>query len=172
MIIRGEKVELRAIDKSDIDDVLEIHQDIEGMSQLLGNILPVNTKSIEEWINNLYPPGIRTKIYFGIKEKGSSELAGYVSLQNINYVNRTGDFGIILREKFRGKGLTKEAIELFFTYLKQHLNIRKINLKVLASNEVAINLYKKIGFIEEGFMKEQVYINDTYEDLLIMSKFL
>ncbi len=172
MIIIGEKIELKAIDKSDIDYVLEIHQDLEGMSQLLGNILPVNTKSAEEWINNLYPPGLRTKIYFGIREKGSSELAGYISLQNINYIDRTGDFGIILREKFRGKGLTKEAIELFFTYLKNHLNIRKINLKVLASNEIAINLYKKLGFIEEGFMREQVYIKNTYKDVLIMSKFL
>ena len=47
-------------------------------------------------------------------------------------------------------------------------NVTAITLEVRVSNQRAINLYKKFGFVEEGIRKE--YYEDNKEDALIMWK--
>ena len=46
--------------------------------------------------------------------------------------------------------------------------IRKLNLKVLVTNDAAIKLYKKFGFEVEGLIKRDFYIKNKFQDTLIM----
>lgn len=50
-----------------------------------------------------------------------------------------------LHKDYRGKGLMKAAYFELFEKLK-HLNVKTVFLSVLSFNEVAFNLYKKLGF--------------------------
>jgi len=47
-------------------------------------------------------------------------------------------------------------------------NAEKIKLNVRASNTIAISLYKKIGFQEEGRLKNRLKIKELYIDDIIM----
>lgn len=168
----GEKIYLRPLGLKDSEYTLMLRQDIEGISELMGYIYPVNLENEIEWIKEIHGKGFRDKIYFAIIEKNSDKFVGYISVQNIHYLDRTADFGIIISKDYRGKGYGKEAIEKFFNYLKNVIGIRKVNLRVLKENKTAIELYKKVGFYLEGELKAQVYQNTQFKDVLIMSKFL
>lgn len=48
------------------------------------------------------------------------------------------------------------------------LNLRRIFLRVLADNTAAIRLYQSLGFIEEGRLREAVFVDGRYQDLLMM----
>jgi len=50
-----------------------------------------------------------------------------------------------LHKDYRGKGLMKSAYFKLFQLLKD-MNVNTVFLSVLSFNEVAFNLYKKIGF--------------------------
>jgi hypothetical protein len=51
--------------------------------------------------------------------------------------------------------------------------IEKINLRVLCSNERAIGIYKKFGFVEEGHCVSEIkYEDGTYVDELLMARFV
>ncbi len=171
MMIDGKKIYLRTILQSDAEDTLAIHQDFEGIKSLMGFIQPVNMENEKVWLSSLYPTENRDKIYFGIIEKEGNKFAGYVSAKYINNIDRTCEFGIIIKKEFRGNAYSKEVLQLFFDYLFNQLNIRKINLKVLTDNVFAIALYKKYGFEEEGKLKEQVWQDGYYKDLIVMSLF-
>lgn len=62
-----------------------------------------------------------------------------------------------------GYNLIKTAIK----YGKQ-AGLKKINLDTRKDNQKAINLYKKLGFKEEGIITRGTLINNKFYDLLIM----
>ena len=56
-------------------------------------------------------------------------------------------------------------------YAFQQLNIRKILLTVYASNIGAIKVYEKLGFINEGTLRQHIWSNGTYIDKHYMGLF-
>jgi len=50
--------------------------------------------------------------------------------------------------------------------------LEKISLTVFSTNNVAISLYKKFGFITEGRMERHFKIEGKYIDDVAMAKFL
>ena len=51
------------------------------------------------------------------------------------------------------------------------MGIHKVFLRVFADNKRAVNSYKKIGFVEEGYSKDEVYIDGKYRDMIFMAIF-
>ena len=168
----GKKVTLRPLKIEDVKYTLELRYDVEANKALIAYPFPVNIENEKQWIENLYPTGERENIYFAIEQNSSKDFVGYLSLRNINYINRNGDFGIILLKRFRGKGYSGEAMKLFFSYIFDQINLRKIQLEVLKENDKAIKIYESLGFNEEGILKEHIYQDGKYKDLVLMSLFL
>jgi diamine N-acetyltransferase len=49
------------------------------------------------------------------------------------------------------------------------LDLHKIALDVLTSNERALSIYRRVGFTEEGRLREQVFVDGEYVDVLRMA---
>jgi ribosomal protein S18 acetylase RimI-like enzyme len=49
---------------------------------------------------------------------------------------------------------------------------RKLSLRVLGTNRVALGLYERLGFIREGVLREEFLINGSYVDDVLMTKHL
>lgn len=96
---------------------------------------------------------------------------GIISLVDIDYRNRKCEMGRVLigNKDFRGKKFGEQAIQLLLEYAFNHLNIRKVYCEVLSNNNVAENLYKKCGFVEDGFFKNHIYKNGKYIDVIHMA---
>ena len=56
-------------------------------------------------------------------------------------------------------------------YAFQHLNMRKVGLKVLADDERAVGAYRAAGFVEEGRLRRQAWFDGAYRDILRMAVF-
>ena len=48
-----------------------------------------------------------------------------------------------------------------------NMNLHRVELKVLASNERAQHVYEKCGFSKEGIIRKAVYKNGEFVDLLL-----
>lgn len=96
-------------------------------------------------------------------------LIGSISIHNIDHLNRTAFIGIFIGEKeHRNKGYGTDAIRLILEYGFKTLNLRKIMLTVHADNYAAIACYKKVGFQEEGRLRECIYKDGRYIDKVYM----
>jgi RimJ/RimL family protein N-acetyltransferase len=82
----------------------------------------------------------------------------------------TGIFRTWLHEDAQGKGIGKKVLEYTFEWCRIH-HLHKLCLTVFASNEVAITLYEKYGFVTEGIQKEQAFLNGHYDDEIFMAYF-
>lgn len=168
----GKHITLRPLKLEDATQTLELRYDIESNKAMMGYPFPVNLENEKNWISSLYPQGERNSIFLAIEENAHKKFAGYLSAKSINYIDGTADFGIILLKEFRGKGYSKEAMNLFFNYLYREIHLRKLTLYVLEGNTPAIEAYKKIGFIREGLLKEHTWQDGQYKNIVVMSIFL
>ena len=78
--------------------------------------------------------------------------------------------GITIGDKaYWGRGYGREAVWLLVEYGFTKLNLRRIYLRVHGRNERAIRAYRACGFIEEGRLRQHVWNDGAYDDLLYMA---
>ena len=80
--------------------------------------------------------------------------------------------GFYVDPEFRGKGIGRKLLERAIEDLRKHPKITKIELRVNVLQTNAIELYKNLGFLEEGVIHHATKIDDTYYDQVQMYLFL
>lgn len=108
-----------------------------------------------------------SNVYFIIENNGVR--IGYFRSSNFSEVNKNIYIGADLHEDYRGKGFGYVAYKLFINFLFDHMDLRKMSLEVIETNGIAIRLYQKLGFVEEGRKREDVKRGGLYFDSVIMS---
>ncbi|MCF2626327.1 GNAT family N-acetyltransferase [Fusobacterium perfoetens] len=78
-----------------------------------------------------------------------------------------GELGIVVLKDYWNIGIGYHLISVAIM-LSKKAGLRKINLDTRIDNLRAINLYKKLGFKEEGVITRGTFINNKFYDLLIM----
>lgn len=73
--------------------------------------------------------------------------------------------------EFQGKGIGTRLLQQAEVWAREHEK-RKLILRVLTTNPRAIALYSRCGFIEEGRLRNQFFIEDTYVDDVLMYKMI
>lgn len=96
-------------------------------------------------------------------------VVGYFRLSNHSTQNSTIYIGADIAPEYVGRGFAKRAYQQFIPFLFEQYNLNKITLEVLSTNTRAINLYKKLGFLQEGTKRQEVLKNEIYVDSIIMS---
>jgi len=125
-----------------------------------------------EKMKEFYEKALRHQdlLVLAIIDKENDRHVGNVSLQNIEWINRRAEFAIIIGEKdYTGKGIATDAGRLIINYGFDRFNLNSIWLGVHAENRAAVAAYKKMGFIEEGRMRERFIRNDRCSDQILMS---
>ncbi|HDX9580751.1 TPA: GNAT family N-acetyltransferase [Bacillus pseudomycoides] len=83
-----------------------------------------------------------------------------------------GTLGIVIAEKYCGFGLGRKLMEELIEWARGNDTTKKLHLVTRVDNERAIELYKKVGFKEEGLLEQDTYINGVYYNTLIMGLML
>ncbi|MBI5681835.1 MAG: GNAT family N-acetyltransferase [Deltaproteobacteria bacterium] len=138
----------------------------------LGYRFPVTEKMEDKWYESALDDQSRTRVIFAIVSLKDNALIGFIHLNRIDWIARVAYFGITIGDKeFQGKGMGPDAMEILFNYAFELLNLRKICLEVASFNEKAIRLYQRFGFKEEGVLKEQLFLEGNYHDVVLMRLF-
>ena len=98
---------------------------------------------------------------------------GNCSLMKIGNYRRYAhrcDVAIALYQEYCGYGIGNKMLEIVLTLAKE-VGYEQAELEVVANNETAISLYKKLGFKEYGrFPNNMKYDNGKYADAIWMAK--
>jgi RimJ/RimL family protein N-acetyltransferase len=77
--------------------------------------------------------------------------------------------GIAVARPWRGKGVGAALLEKAMDWARGDGGLRRIELNVFATNPVAIRLYERFGFVEEGRRKDAVRVGNGFVDDLVMA---
>lgn len=89
-------------------------------------------------------------------------MLGMAGLTYIHRVNRSAEFAIVIGdEDSRGKGYGSDALKALIRYGFNELNLHRIYCEVFSLNP-AISLYTRLGFVEEGVLRDTYFCDGQY----------
>lgn len=77
--------------------------------------------------------------------------------------------GISVEKRYRNRGVGSRLMEYAITWSKETQIVKRIELYVFKTNDRAIHLYRKFGFVIEGEKQKAIKVNDDYINEYIMA---
>lgn len=109
-------------------------------------------------------------VVLAICDAKTNEYIGVVGLYTINPMARHAEFRILIGSKAHwGQGYGAEATELIVAYGFRILNLEKVWLGVNSENQKAHKSYTDRGFKAEGTLRNELFRNGRYFDIVRMS---
>ena len=84
--------------------------------------------------------------------------------------SRAGRFrtGIAIARDHRRRGYAAEATELILTYMFAEQRCNKCEVEIHAFNDASLALYRKLGFVEEGRLRQHEFLAGDYHDVVLL----
>src|SRR5699024_8173339 len=173
-VLLSENTVIRKANLEDASRTLQIQKEVVEEGVFLTTSSDEFDKTVEQqrdWMEKILANDKETMLV----AETSKGIVGWIVFfsQNRIRLSHTGSFGMMIDKDFRDKGIGKLLIEGLLDWAESNPLIEKVSIGVFSTNERAIALYKKMGFIEEGRkIKEFKMDNGEYVDDILMYKFV
>lgn len=132
---------------------------------LMTGSIPMRQIDFKEWVESERKA---KSILLGIYTLGGI-FVGITGLHSFREIYHSAEFRILIFDPSAiGYGLGTEATKLITQYGFERLNLNRVWLGVHAENIGAIKCYRKVGFKEEGRLREELYTYGKYSDAIRM----
>ncbi len=166
-MIEGNKVRIRAVEQTDLDEIMKWVNDPEVIDNLLMRY-PMSRYLEEKWMEKALDTSDMREKTFTIETKDGVYLGG-IGLHKINWENRNAEVGIVIGKKeYWGKGYGTDAMLTILEFAFTHMNLHRVYLEVYDFNTRGIRSYEKCGFKKEGALRDDRYSRGKYHDTIIM----
>lgn len=162
----GETIYLRPIEPEDTDLIVKWRNE-DFVRQNFIYQKPFTNEGHLQWMETMVKPG---KVIQFIICTWQKEPVGSVYLRDIDREHRKAEYGIFIGEEEElGKGYGTQAAQMMIQYAFEELKLHKLMLRVLAGNDRAKKSYEKAGFVQEAYLKDEVCIEGSYRDVILMA---
>ncbi|HEX6293436.1 MAG TPA: GNAT family protein [Herpetosiphonaceae bacterium] len=166
-MIEGSRINLRAREDDDAAAFHRWFNDPE-VTRFLGQPFPAISMSQQRaFIQSLNDDRSRRAYSIVLKD---GTLIGNCELRSFDWTARSCELGIAIGEKdYWGQGYGGEAVALLLRIGFEGLNMHKVWLTCAAYNERGLRTYRRIGFREDGRLRDDRFIDGCYHDTIVMS---
>lgn len=162
-------VRLRPLEERDVDDILTWVND----PAIVGNLAafsgdPFTREQELEWIRRVRSS--RSDVVFTITAEDDGRYLGQCGIHQIHERSRVGRLAcIIARRDEMGRGHGSAAIRAVLDHAFGALALHKTWLMVFAQNTRSRGIYARLGFREEGVLREEYFHEGAWHDMVRMS---
>ena len=97
------------------------------------------------------------------------ELVGSVGFVNINPKHASAELGYWLSKDLQGKGIVSSSCKKLIAYGFKHMDLHRISMKIIPSNEKSLRIAERLGFQKEGVEREAFLNEGVFYDLEVFS---
>lgn len=169
-MITGKNVRLRAIERQDLPNFVAWLNDPAVRKNLLITV-PLSQAQEEGWFEQtLRRPLEEQPLGIEVQTPEGWQLVGNCGFVKVDSRNSCAEIGIFIGDaRFWNKGYGTEAMRLMLKYGFYTLNLNRIYLTVYETNPRGIRCYEKAGYIHEGRLRQAIFQDGRYIDMLVMS---
>jgi RimJ/RimL family protein N-acetyltransferase len=166
--IVGERIYLRPLEPARDNHLYSTWVNDEEIRRYF-SIYPTSDTRGEERLELLYKDG--KHIIFGVALNENNRLIGLVGLKDINYINQSAEFYIIIGDRSAwGKGYGTEATKLMIRYGFMELNLNRIQTQSMEDNIGGWRADEKAGFKYEATLREVILRFGKYNNVRVYSQ--
>jgi RimJ/RimL family protein N-acetyltransferase len=167
----GDKLYLRPLEPDDLtEDYLAWLHDPDVTRYLETGRFPTTPAALRAYLGRFETA--TDNLAFAIVDKATDLHVGNVTLNNVNWVHRRADTGLMIgRREFWGRGFAFEAWTLLIDYAFERLGLRKIIAGVVVDNAASVAVLERLGFQVEGRLREDVLVDGVHRDCLRLGMF-
>jgi len=99
----------------------------------------------------------------------NEEVVGSVSLKNISHSMGYAEIGYGIAKKHHSRGIATEAVRLLVDKVFNETALRKLIALVHDQNQPSRRVLEKLGFKQEGFLREHYIINGKPVDEILFA---
>lgn len=164
-------IELAYFDRSDMEQLISWIPSASFTLQWAGPTFhyPLTVSQLENYLHHANKKDSDTFI-FKVIDKDTKQVIGHISLGKVDRVNKSARIGKVLvgSSQYRGKGIGAEMVKAVLAIAFDELKLHKVTLGVFDFNISAIQCYKKVGFVQEGLLRDARKNGDEYWNLIEM----
>lgn len=166
-MLHGEHVVLRPLRDDDfVAWYTMMAYDVQNSLLGAGDWVPLTAEAARARFQGLLHTPPDERISFAIDLDGAC--IGTMALKDIDRRSQHAWLAIVLDGSQQGRGYGRDAIRTLLEWAFDIQNFRRISLETWATNERALRCYLAVGFIEEGRMREVIWVDRGYVDVVQM----
>jgi RimJ/RimL family protein N-acetyltransferase len=154
---------LRDVQDDDHQFLVDLHNDPVVLRNLT-NPNPISLNDHLAWWESVRFNPHEKRLVFTVDRKR----VGFTKFYQIDFINQNCVLGADIHRDHRGKGLAKHMWSEMLSYCFESLQLHRVSLMTAEYNVIGQHVYQKLGFKEEGRLKETLYRDGTYHDGICM----
>jgi diamine N-acetyltransferase len=162
--LKGEKVYLRAIEPSDIDEVYQWENDT-SIWHLSNTISPFSRFVLEQYLAEAHQDIFTSKQLRLVICLPDGKAIGCIDLFDFEPLHQRAGVGILIVDTAdRGKGYASEALSLLIEYCRNTLHLHQLYCNIIAGNEFSQKMFTNMGFQVCGTKKAWLRDSQGWKD--------
>lgn len=127
---------------------------------------PVSDLEHRRWYERLNEDRSQRCFIIGRGQGQDSDPVGLIGLKHICSRSRTAECYLYIgNQNDRHQGLGAEATVLLLRHGFETLGLNKIYLHVISTNQPALKLYRKLGFVQDGIARQHLFLKGQFVDM-------
>lgn len=165
--VKTERLILRKLRKSDLDDVFEYSSDQEVPRYLLWDTH--KTKSVTKAYINRALKWYKCGQFYDWAIEFNGKMIGICGFSKIDVLNDTAEVGYVLNRSFWGQGIASEAVRAVLNFGFRTLCLLRIEAQYIEENERSKRVLEKCGFVSEGVRRKALKVNGIMRNVCTAS---
>jgi [ribosomal protein S5]-alanine N-acetyltransferase len=169
-VLTTERLILKKLDLSEKEELFRLRSDIKTAEEMCVSLFKQIEDAEEMIINSNYSYEFKMGINWSIYLKKDFKFIGDAGIWRIDREHFRGEIGYSLLPEFRKCGFMTETLTAILKTAFSKINLHSIEANVDPQNNNSIQLLKKMGFIQEGYLKENYYLDGKFYDTILFSR--
>jgi len=164
----GQKVVLRASRWEDLDDLLDLINSVVEEGVMIVRDRLATREEEADWLGRTLANMEKGNELHLVAEVGGAVVGSCSLSRRFGCRSHTGDLGIVIKKGFRNVGIGTEMIKTLVEEARR-MGLKVLTLGVFATNEMALHVYRKVGFREVGRIPKEFCRDGRYVDHIVMA---
>ncbi|UQI45551.1 GNAT family N-acetyltransferase [Streptomyces sp. HU2014] len=163
----GERIRLRGIEPDDWSAFMRFAADEERLGDLPHP--PRSAEGYRAWAKAQAVTKTDGDCFqLVIEAVGTGEAVGAVGSHHADPRAGWFEYGVTIGADHRQKGYAAEAVVLLLRFMFAERRFHKCGARILAHNAASLALHRRLGFAEEGRLRDHVFLAGEHHDLVLM----
>ncbi len=165
MILKKNNIKLRALEPTDLDFLFKTENNT-AFWEVSSTQTPFSKYILSKYIANAHQDIYQAKQLRLIIEYKDISI-GMIDLFDFNPQHKRAGIGMLILEKFQGKGYAKTALHILISYCFDVLHLHQLYANITADNQASIRLFTTANFKKIGVKKDWIYTKNGYKDEIL-----